>query len=98
MNDRLAILTEAGVEGAPNLVIEILSRKTRRLDLEQKRKAYPRFGVQELWIIDPEPKLTTQYRFTPDGGATTVTIPESDYLTSPVLRGFSISGAELYER
>ena len=98
LNDRLAILTEAGVEGAPNLVIEILSPKTRRLDLEQKRKAYPRFGVQELWIIDPEPKLTTQYRFAPDGSATAVTIPESDRLTSPLLPGFSISGAELYER
>src|SRR5215471_6532254 len=98
LNDRLGILTEAGAEGAPNLVIEILSPKTRRLDLEQKRKAYPRFGVQELWIIDPEPKLTTQHRFAPDGGVATVTIPESDYLTSPLLCGFSISGAELYER
>jgi Uma2 family endonuclease len=98
LNDRLAILTEAGAEGAPNLVIEILSPKTRRLDLEQKRKAYPRFDVQELWIIDPEPKLTTQYRFAPDGGATMVTISECDSLTSPLLPGFSISGAELYER
>jgi Uma2 family endonuclease len=66
--------------------------------LEQKRKAYPRFGVQELWIIDPEPKQTTQYRFAPDGGATTVTISESDHLASPLLPGFTISGAELYER
>ena len=98
LNDRLAILTEAGVEGAPNLVIEILSPKTRRLDLEQKRKAYPRFGVPELWIVDPEPKLTTQYRFALDGGVATVTTSENDNLTSPLLPGFSISGAELYER
>ena len=79
-------------------MIEILSPKTRRLDFEQKRKAYPRFGVKELWIIDPEPKLTTQYRFAPDGCATTVTIPESEYLTSPLPPGFIISGTELYER
>jgi Uma2 family endonuclease len=98
LNDRLAILTEAGAEGAPNLVIEILSPKTRRLDLEQKRKAYPRFGVPELWIVDPEPKLTTQYRFALDGGVATVTTSENDNLTSPLLPGFSISGAELYER
>jgi Uma2 family endonuclease len=98
LNDRLAILTEAGVEGAPNLVVEILSPKTRQLDLEQKRKAYPRFGVQELWIIDPDPKRTTQHQFSPDGSATTFTISESDMLTSPLLPGFSISGTELYER
>ncbi|MBV9674260.1 MAG: Uma2 family endonuclease [Verrucomicrobia bacterium] len=98
LNDRLAILTEEGAEGAPNLVIEILSRKTRRLDLEQKRKAYPRFAVQESWIIDPEPRLPTQYRFAPDGDATSVTISESENLTSPLLPGFTISGSELYER
>ena len=98
LNDRLGILTEAGAEGAPNLVIEILSPKTRRLDLEQKRKAYPRFGVQELWIIDPDPRLTIQHRFFADGSVTTVVIPESDSLTSTLLPGFLISAAELYER
>jgi Uma2 family endonuclease len=66
--------------------------------LEQKRKAYPWFGVRELWIIDLEPKQTTQYRFAPDGRVTTVTISESDHLTSPVLPAFTISGTELYER
>jgi Uma2 family endonuclease len=98
LNDRLGILTEAGAEGAPNLVIEILSPKTRRLDLEQKRKAYPRFGVQELWIIDPDPRLTTQHRFCADGSVITVAISESDSLSSPLLPGFVISGTELYER
>ena len=98
LNDRLGILTEEGAEGPPNLVTEILSPKTRRLDLEQKRKAYPRFGVQELWIIDPDPRLITQHRFGANAGVTTVVISESDPLTSPLLPGFVISGTELYER
>ncbi len=34
LNDRLGTLTEAGAEGPPNFVVEILSPKTRRLDLE----------------------------------------------------------------
>jgi Uma2 family endonuclease len=98
LNNRLGILNEAGAEGAPNLVIEILSPKTRRLDLEQKRKAYPRFGVQELWIIDPDPRLITQHWFGPGASVTTVVFSESDPLTSPLLPGFVISGTELYER
>jgi Uma2 family endonuclease len=98
LNDRLAILTEAGAEGAPNLVVEILSPKTRNLDLEQKRKAYPRFGVQELWIIDPECKETIQCRFASDGSASINKVDETGYLASPLLPGFSIAGSELYER
>jgi Uma2 family endonuclease len=98
LNDRLSILTEGGAEGAPNLVIEILSPKTRELDLEQKRKAYARFGVQELWIIDPDPRLTTQHRFASDGTVATTAASESDSITSALLPGFSISGTELYER
>jgi Uma2 family endonuclease len=98
LNDRLGILTEEGAEGPPNLVIEILSPKTRRLDLEQKRKAYFRFGVQELWIIDPDPRLITQHRFAANASVATVVVSESDPLTSPLLPKFVISGTELYER
>jgi Uma2 family endonuclease len=98
LNDRLVILTEAGAEGAPNLVVEILSPKTRNLDLEQKRKAYPRFGVQELWIIDPESKETIQYCFASDGSASISRVDETGSLTSLLLPGFSIAGNELYER
>jgi Uma2 family endonuclease len=47
-------LTEEGAKGAPELVVEILSPKTRRLDLVNKKQEYARAGVKELWIIDPE--------------------------------------------
>jgi Uma2 family endonuclease len=54
LNERLHILTEAGAKGCPDFVVEILSPKTRRLDLENKMRTYARLGVQELWIIDPD--------------------------------------------
>lgn len=41
------------VAGAPDLVIEISSPSTQRMDLETKRNDYERFGVKEYWIIDP---------------------------------------------
>jgi len=52
-NDRFSILTDAGAEGAPNLVIEILSLRTERLDKEPKRKVYAREGVEEYWLVNP---------------------------------------------
>src|SRR6516164_9379285 len=61
-NDRLAILTEAGAAGAPNLVVEILSTRTAALDKESKRKVYAREGVEELWLLDPALKSVAVYR------------------------------------
>jgi Uma2 family endonuclease len=51
---RKAILSKQGLEGAPDLVVEILSAKTSRFDKGIKREVYARSDVQELWIVDPE--------------------------------------------
>lgn len=49
-----ARVVERGVEGAPDLVIEVLSPSNRDHDLLTKRGLYARGGVREYWIIDPE--------------------------------------------
>jgi Uma2 family endonuclease len=51
---RDAVLAAKGIEGAPDLVIEILSPSTRKTDERTKRDRYARFGVREYWIVDPE--------------------------------------------
>lgn len=43
-----------GCVGAPDLVVEILSRSTSRRDLKDKFELYEEFGVKEYWIISPE--------------------------------------------
>lgn len=43
-----------GIHGAPDLVIEILSSSTRRLDKLNKFHLYQQAGVKEYWIVDPE--------------------------------------------
>lgn len=52
-NDRLNIIQENGLHGAPDLVIEILSPATGKYDLEEKKDVYERFGVKEYWIVEP---------------------------------------------
>lgn len=39
--------------GAPDLVVEILSPDSSRYDSQQKRAWYARYGVREMWIVDP---------------------------------------------
>ncbi len=41
------------IVGVPDLVIEILSPSTRRIDLGEKRQFYRQYGVPELYFIDP---------------------------------------------
>jgi Uma2 family endonuclease len=52
-NERASILSSAGVLGAPDLAIELLSPSTGYYDLTKKKDLYERFGVKEYWIIDP---------------------------------------------
>lgn len=45
-----------GIMGAPNLVVEILSKGNKSIDLNKKKKIYEQCGVAEYWLIDPETK------------------------------------------
>jgi len=42
------------IQGAPDLVIEILSESNSRRDRVDKLNLYAEFGVAEYWIIDPD--------------------------------------------
>jgi Uma2 family endonuclease len=51
-----------GVRGAPDLIIEVLSPSTASYDQIDKRRAYERAGVRELWLIDVVNGLISIYR------------------------------------
>jgi Uma2 family endonuclease len=98
LNERLGILTEEGAEGAPELVVEILSPKTRRLDLVNKKLEYARAGVKELWIIDPEPRSLTIHLLASDGVEKTRQLGEQDTLSTDLLPGFNLPVETIFER
>ena len=60
---RKEILTAQGARGAPDLVVEILSPKTAKLDNGVKREIYARAGVEEMWVVDPTLRKIYVYRF-----------------------------------
>ena len=50
-----------GIHGAPDLIVEVLSDRTRRYDLHTKRRLYEIAGVREYWIADPEQRIVQVY-------------------------------------
>ena len=52
--ERSGIVGELNLQGAPDVVIEILSAGSRNKDLEIKKKIYAQFGIPEYWVVDPD--------------------------------------------
>lgn len=61
--DRLGLLTDRGVEGTPDLVIEVVSPATAARDRGPKRERYRLYGVPEYWIVDPDSRTIEVWRF-----------------------------------
>ena len=51
--DNYQIRTELNIQGAPDLLVEILSASTKDSDRIFKKHIYEKFHVKEYWIIDP---------------------------------------------
>ena len=50
--DRASVISARGIEGAPTLVVEILSPSTRAIDRGVKLQLYARYGVPYYWIVE----------------------------------------------
>ena len=94
--DRQRIITEANIQGAPDLVVEILSPSTSRRDWREKRDLYAEHGVKEYWLADPATKIVW-VMLLEDGALDIVeTYAGGDTLTSPTLDGFSVAVDDLF--
>ncbi len=64
---RVGQISNRGIEGAPTLVIEILSPSTVATDRRTKHRLYARHGVPYYWIVDPEARALEAWTLAPDG-------------------------------
>jgi Uma2 family endonuclease len=90
-------LHPGGVEGAPDLAIEIVSPESVERDYKKKRKQYQRFGIPEYWIIDEEEKSVLQLRLNRRGRYDEVR-PHRGVFRSEVMTGFWLDPNWLWQQ
>ncbi|HYG63441.1 MAG TPA: Uma2 family endonuclease [Thermoanaerobaculia bacterium] len=97
-DERLAILGDKNAQGSPDLVIEILSTGTRKVDETLKLRLYERSGAREYWMLDPEGETARVYRREGDGFslARDASASSGDELETPLLPGLRIPLADLF--
>jgi len=95
--ERLFIITERGIEGAPDLIVEILSPSTFKRDKKEKFDLYMRFGVSEYWIVDPYYKSIEVFELENNNYKLAFEASESGMIQSKVLEGFSLEISTVFE-
>jgi len=85
------------VEGAPDLIVEVVSQDSIARDWRQKYLEYERAGVREYWIIDPMAQRVEAYES--GKGSKYKQIPERDEkISSAILAGFYLRPRWLFAR
>jgi Uma2 family endonuclease len=94
--ERLKIIAKNYIQGAPELVVEIISEQSAYRDTIQKKMLYARFGVKEYWIAAPNEKMIEVYYLADKGYRLTKTYFYNDILKSQVLPGFKLELKQIF--
>jgi len=92
---RLHIIKEKSIEGAPDLIVEILSPGTEGYDRRTKFQLYARAGVKEYWMVDPDTCTMEIYVLRGEAYALLGSFGPDDEAYSEVLAGFSVPVSEI---
>jgi Uma2 family endonuclease len=95
-NERRDIITEANIQGAPDLVVEILSPSTARYDRGHKQDIYAREGVREYWIVNPATETVEVLTARNGVWRLVATFGFDDKLVSSLLPGLSVDLREVF--
>lgn len=94
--ERMPIITRKNLQGAPDLVVEIVSEWTHRKDSVVKKKLYGKFGVTEYWLIDPGKRSVSVFRRWGRGLRLADTFTKPASFSSPLFPGLTIKVKEIF--
>jgi Uma2 family endonuclease len=94
-NDRRHIVTERAIEGAPTLLIEILSPTTHQTDRVTKAQLFARYQVPHYWLIDTDRTLEA-YELATDHYNLVASATNADVFTPSLFSGLFIQLDDLW--
>jgi len=96
-NDRRGIITEKNIQGAPDLIIEIVSDSTRHYDEAIKHALYERTAVGEYWLVDSVHDCVRVFRRNTAGRyEIAANLSRNETLTSPLFPTLEIALDEIF--
>jgi Uma2 family endonuclease len=87
---RLGIVTERAIEGAPTLVVEVLSPSRDARDRGVKQALYARYGVPFYWIVDPDARTVPALRVSGESYEAAGALDETTPAVLPSLTGLAL--------
>lgn len=95
--ERIGMIGERYVDGAPDLVVEVLSASDPSRDRVRKLALYAANGVRHYWIVDPDSRELEAYELGGDGRyVRTASCADDDEFRPPRFPGLTIRLKELF--
>ena len=91
-------ITDANIQGAPDMIIEVISPSNSFMDKKLKLELYERFGVPEYLLVDPVGDLVERYRLAEGKYGRAEIFSWSEELPLVALPGVVINLWEIFER
>ena len=80
-----------------DLVVEVVSPDRPERDLVDKKDDYAEAGIGEYWVVDPRDELITVLALGPAGYVEHGAYARGSVATSPLLDGFDIAVADVFD-
>jgi Uma2 family endonuclease len=96
-SERIGMIGKTSLRGIPDLIIEILSPRSRNIDLAVKKRIYSQFEVPEYWTMDPDSNTAVTMVWSELGYVSVGRYGKSSTFSSPLLPQLNLRLADIFE-
>ncbi|TAF78490.1 MAG: Uma2 family endonuclease [Sphingobacteriales bacterium] len=91
-------LDDKGCNGAPDLIVEILSPNNSKHDVDTKFRLYQESGVKEYWMVEPIEKIVLVYTLQNDVYIGLKPFTDGEVIESPLFSDMKIAVADVFNK